>query len=538
MHFDYVIVGGGSAGCCLAGRLSENPDKNVCLIEAGPPDNDPRIKVPLGLIFLMGNPRYDWCYQSAPHSHMNGRKVPVPRGKTLGGAGSINSMVYIRGRPSDYDAWAKLGCTGWDWESVLPYFIKSESNRRLADHPLHGVAGPMTVEDLRSPDPMLERYVAAGVESGIPGNRDFNGETQEGLGAYQVNMRKGRRWSAADAYLGPADSRKNLHIVTDTEVESIDFDGKVARRVRLRGRNQEHFIGIDGRLILCAGAFGTPALLLRSGIGPADHLHEMQIPLVHELPGVGENLHDHPAAAIFYEGGHGGRGLSFATMHEYAAAPLLYLLARRGVFASNLVEGGGFARTDASLADPDVQFHFIPAKVSHEGARITWGRGYYSDACVLKPVSRGRLRLASPAIADDPIIDLNLLAEPQDQQTLLRGVKLVRRILASPALSGSGAVEVFPSPAVQGDDELLQYIFEILGTAFHPVGTCRMGDAADPMTVVDPDLRVRGLDNVVVADASVMPELVAGNTHAPTIMIAEVAADRIKQMRQVGNRSG
>ncbi|MCZ6591769.1 MAG: GMC oxidoreductase, partial [Alphaproteobacteria bacterium] len=326
--------------------------------------------------------------------------------------------------------------------------------------------------------------------------------------------------------------------VTGAEVEAIDFDGKVARQVRLRGRNQDHPIGIDGKLILCAGAFGTPALLLRSGIGPAAHLHEMQIPLVHELPGVGENLHDHPAAAIFYEGGRGGRGLSFASMHKYAAAPLLYLLTRLGVFASNLVEGGGFARTDASLADPDVQFHFIPAKVSREGARITWGRGYYCDACVLKPVSRGRLRLASPDIADDRIIDLNLLAERQDQQTLLRGVKLVRRILASPALSGSGAVEVFPGPAVQNDDELLQYLCEILGTSFHPVGTCRMGDAGDPMTVVDPDLRLRGLDNVVIADASVIPEIVAGNTHAPTIMIAEVAADRIKQVRRVGNWSG
>jgi len=525
MQFDYVIVGGGSAGCCLAGRLSEDPEKNVCLIEAGPPDNDPRIRIPLALIALIGNPRFDWCYESAPHAHMNGHTVLVPRGKTLGGSGSINSMVYIRGRPSDYDAWARLGCSGWNWESVLPYFIRAESNQRLADDPLHGGDGPLVVEDLRSPDPMLEQYVAAGKENGIPENRDFNGVSQEGIGAYQATMRKGRRWSAADAYLRPAKGRKNLHVVTNAEVESIDFEGKIARRVNLRGERDP--IGIDAELILCAGAIGTPALLLRSGVGPQDHLQVLQIPFVHELPGVGENLHDHPAIAAFYDGGNSGRGLSLATLHKLAAAPFQYLLARRGIFTSNLVESGGFARTDPSITEPDVQFHFIPSKVGHIGAKITWGRGYYGDVCVLKPASRGRLRLASAEIDDDPIIDLNLLSDYEDRQTLLRGLKLLRRVLGSPALSGSGANEVVPGPAVQSDDELLQYIYERLGTAYHPVGTCRMGDPADPMTVVDSNLRVIGLENVRIADASVIPEVVAGNTNAPTMMIADVAADRI-----------
>ena len=257
------------------------------------------------------------------------------------------------------------------------------------------------------------------------------------------------------------------------------------------------------------------------------HLHDFQIPLIHELPRVGENLHDHPAAAAFYEGGDSGRGLSLATMPKLAAAPFEYLLARRGLFASNLVEGGGFARTDPSLTEPDVQFHFIPSKVGHIGAKITWGRGYYGDVCLLKPTSRGRLRLASVEIDDDPIIDLNLLSNYEDRQTLLRGLKLLRRILSNPALSGSGAHEVVPGPAVQSDDELLQYIYERLGTAYHPVGTGRMGDPADPMTVVDSNLRVIGLENVLIADASVMPEIVAGNTNAPTMMIADVAADQI-----------
>ena len=529
MNFDYVIVGGGSAGCCLAGRLSENPDKNVCLIEAGPPDNDLRIKIPLGLISLIGNPRFDWCYQSAPHSHLSGRTVPVPRGKTLGGSGSINSMVYIRGRPSDYDAWARVGCAGWNWQAVLPYFIKAESNQRLKDDPLHGKDGPLIVEDLRSPDPMLEQYIAAGAELGIPENRDFNGAFQEGIGAYQTTMSNGRRWSAADAYLKPAMGRKNLRVVTNAEVESIEFAGKIARQVVFRGGDDREPVGVGEKLILCAGAIGTPAMLLRSGIGPGDHLQALRIPLVHELAGVGENLHDHPAIAVLYEGGDGGRGLSLATMPKLAAAPFQYLFARRGLFASNLVEGGGFARTDPSLAAPDVQFHFIPSKVAHTGAKITWGRGYYGDVCVLKPASRGRLRLASANIDDDPIIDLNLLSNDADRQTLLRGLKLLRRILSSPALRGSGANEVVPGPTVQGDDELLEYIFERLGTAYHPVGTCRMGDPADPMTVVDPNLRVIGLENVLIADASIMPEIVAGNTHAPTMMIAEVAADRIRR---------
>ncbi len=527
MRFDYVIVGGGSAGCCLAGRLSEDPDKSVCLIEAGPPDTDPRIKIPLALIALIGNPRFDWCYESAPHAHMTGHTVSVPRGKTLGGSGSINSMVYIRGRPSDYDAWARLGCVGWNWESVLPYFIKAESNQRLADDVLHGGDGPLSVEDLRSPDPMLEQYVAAGKENGIPENRDFNGASQEGIGAYQATMRRGRRWSAADAYLRPAKARKNLHVVTNAEVESIDFEGKIARRVNLRGDREP--VEIDAELVLCAGVIGTPALLLRSGVGPQDHLQELQIPIVHELPGVGENLHDHPAIAAHYEGGDSGRGLSLATLPKLAAAPFEYLFAKRGLFASNLVEGGGFARTDPSLSEPDVQFHFIPSKVGHIGAKISWGRGYYGDVCVLKPASRGNLRLASAKIDDDPIIDLNLLSNYEDRQTLLRGLKLLRRILGNPALSGSGAKEVVPGPAVQRDDELLHYIFDRLGTAYHPVGTCRMGDPADPMTVVAPTLRIIGLENILVADASVMPEVVAGNTNAPTMMIAEVAAAKIRK---------
>ena len=534
MNFDYVIVGGGSAGCCLAGRLSEDADKSVCLIEAGPPDNDLRIKIPVALISLIGNPRFDWCYESAPHAHMNGHTVQVPRGKTLGGSGSINSMVYIRGRPSDYDAWARLGCSGWNWESVLPYFIKAESNQRLADDALHGADGPLIVEDLRSPDPMLVQYVAAGADLGIPENRDFNGLVQEGIGPYQATMNKGRRWSATDAYLKPAMGRKNLCVVTNAEVESIGFEGRTARQLKLRGTNADEAVGIDEKLILCAGAIGTPALLLRSGVGPGDHLQELQIPFVHELPGVGENLHDHPAIAAFYDGGDSGRGLSFATMHKLAAAPFQYLLARRGIFASNLVEGGGFARTDTSIAEPDVQFHFIPSKVGHIGAKITWGRGYYGDVCVLKPASRGRLRLASARIDDDPIIDLNLLSNYEDRQTLLRGLKLLRRILGSRSLSGSGAQEVVPGADVQSDDELLQYIFDRLGTSYHPVGTCRMGDPADPMTVVDPNLRVVGLENVLVADASIMPELVAGNTNAPTMMIADVAADRIGSVGGLG----
>ncbi len=528
-RFDRVVVGGGSAGAVIAGKLSEDPASTVCLIEAGPPDDDLRIRVPLGVMALMGNPRFDWRYQSEPHAHLGGKRVSVPRGKTLGGSGSINSMVYIRGRASDYDRWAELGCDGWDWQSVLPYFVRAENNGRLGDDPLHGDAGPLYVEDLPSPHPMISDLVAAGNDEGIPANADFNGTTQEGLGHYQVTMHRGRRWSPADAFLGPAKRRDNLTILTATEVDRIEFDGRRARRLAVKTPDGLAAIQVDGELVLSAGSIGSPSILLRSGIGPGKPLQALGIPVVHDLPGVGANLHDHPAVGMHYAGGEKGYALSLGTLLPNAVAPFRYLLSRDGLFSSNTVEGGGFARTLDSLDEPDVQFHFIPARVGHEGSMITLGRGYYSDVCLLKPKSRGKLALRSPDPGKAPAIALNLLSDESDQDAMLRGAKLLRRMLAHPKLKTRDATELVPGPDVRTDEDLMQFIHQKLGTAYHPVGTCRMGRAGDPQSVVDPELRVVGLDNVRVADASVMPEVIAGNTNAATMMIADRAVEFIRR---------
>ena len=527
--YDYVIIGGGSAGCAVAGRLSADPAVTVCLLEAGPVDSDPRVRIPLGVMTLMGSERYDWRFRSTPHEHLGGREVSVPRGKTLGGSGSINSMVYIRGRASDYDRWAEEGCVGWDWQSVLERYKRAERNSRGASE-YHGDAGPLYVEDLPSPHPMVERLVRAGEDEGVPANDDFNGPTQEGLGNYQTTMHNGRRWSPADAYLRPALNRPNLTVMTGIEVDRIAFEQRRAVAVHARADDgSELRVAAKAEVILSAGAVAPPAILMRSGVGPGAHLASLDIQPVHELDAVGENLHDHPAVGMHYGGGHHGYALSLATLPGNALAPFRYLLSRKGMFASNTVEAGGFARTLETLEEPDVQFHFIPARLGHEGSAVVWGRGYYSDVCVLKPKSRGRLRLASADPAEMPLIDLNLLADPQDQATLLRGARLLRRILANPALRTGDAEELVPGPGVGSDDELMAMIHARLGTAYHPVGTCRMGSKTDPRSVVDPELCVVGLENVRVADASVMPEVIAGNTNAASMMIGDAAAEFIQR---------
>ncbi|MEM8771185.1 MAG: GMC family oxidoreductase N-terminal domain-containing protein [Pseudomonadota bacterium] len=530
LTFDYVIVGGGSAGCVLADRLSASGRHTVCLIEAGPPDKDPRIKIPLGLIGLMNNPRYDWGYRSAAHGHLNGKTVSVPRGKTLGGSGSINSMLYIRGRPSDYDRWAALGARGWAWDDVLPFFKVQERNARGADD-LHGGDGPLHVQDLPSPHKLTHVFADAGEQLQIPRNADFNGAIQEGLGVYQTTMRNGRRWSAADAFLRPALSRKNLHVITDAQAETIRIENGHAKSVSINHAGVQKTIEVTGELILSAGSIDTPALLLRSGAGPGGHLQNIGIETKIDLPGVGANLHDHPAVAVFHGDGPAGYGLAFSALPQLIAAPFLFFFGRRGLFASNMVEAGGFAKTDRTLGEPNVQFHFIPARLGHKGEMIVYGRGYYCDVCLLKPRSRGALTLASPDPKTPPSIDLNLLLDTDDFDELLSGLKLLRAIMAAPAFDRVRSKELAPGPDIQSDAALRNYTLARLGTAYHPVGTCRMGDPSQDETVVDPDLRLRKANNIRVIDASVMPEIVAGNTNAPTMMIAEKGAQSILNSR-------
>ncbi|NRA29994.1 MAG: GMC family oxidoreductase N-terminal domain-containing protein [Parvularculaceae bacterium] len=524
--FHFVIVGGGSAGCVLADRLSASGRYTVCLIEAGPPDRDPRIKVPLGLISLMKNPKFDWSFQSEGHDHLGGHRVPIPRGKTLGGSGSINSMVYIRGRASDYDQWAQLGAKGWGWSDVLPYFKRQEQNARLADDDLHGGSGPLHVQDLPSPHPLLETWQQAGEQLQIPRSRDFNGASQEGLGVYQTTMRQGRRWSAADAFLRPALKRENLAVLTGWQAERIEVKDARARGVTLRdSKGKTQTIRVGHELILSAGAIGSPALLLKSGVGPGDQLRALGMEVEIEAPGVGQNLHDHPATAVFHGGGSAGYGLSLKALPSLTMAPVQYLLQRRGLLASNTVEGGGFAKTESHIDEPDVQFHFIPARLGHEDRMVVWGHGYYCDVCLLKPRSRGALKLADPS--GKLAIDLNLLADDDDHERLLSGLELLRRLLASEAFDPVRSPELAPGPEVADRESLRAYMHRRLGTAYHPVGTCRMGAADDPRSVVTPALQLIGSQNIRVVDASVMPEIVAGNTNAPTMMIAEKASEAI-----------
>ena len=525
--FDYVIVGGGSAGCVLADRLSANGKYSVCLIEAGKADTDLRIKVPLGLMNLMKNPQFDWCFRSAPHAHLDGHTVTVPRGKTLGGSGSINSMVYIRGRASDYDAWAAAGAEGWAWHEVLPYFKQQENNRELGSNTLHGDGGPLHVQSLSSPHPLLSVLQQAGEELNIPASTDFNGATQEGLGVYQATMKNGRRWSAADAFLRPALRRRNLTVMTNAEVDRLVLGNRIVTGVRVRSKEGLKTIGVNKEVILCAGAIGSPTILLKSGIGSAAHLKQREIDVHIDAPGVGQNLHDHPAVGVFHGGGHAGYGLSLRNTLQNVLSPFNYLLFRRGLWASNTVEGGGFAKTEAALAEPDVQFHFIPARLGHQGKMIVWGQGYYSDVCLLKPKSRGQLTLA--ADRKTPNIDLNLLSDEEDFDRLIRGLELLRKLLAARAFDSVRSPELAPGGAVQTREHLRTYIKQGLGTAYHPVGTCRMGAVDDSNAVVGPNLKLIGSDNIRVIDASVMPEIVAGNTNAPTMMIAEKGAETVLQ---------
>ncbi len=528
--FDIVIIGGGSAGCVLAGRLSEDPALSVCLVEAGGEGRSVRVRTPVALVDLMRNARYNWLYESAPQRELGNRCLGVPRGKVLGGSSAINSMVYIRGRASDYDRWAALGCDGWDWKSVLPVFRRAENNQRI-ENDLHGNSGPLIVGDLPSPHPLCRTWIEAGEYRGIPRNDDFNGAAQEGLGTYQVTMHNGRRVSAADAYLSPARSRPNLTVLTNAHALRIEFAGRRATGVAVVHDGQFRTIRVRDELLLSAGAIGSPALLLASGVGPEAELARMGVEVVQPLAGVGENLQEHVSIGMSLIAP-AGRGLSLATLPSIAWAPVEYLVRGTGLLSTNHVEAGGFARTDLRLAEPDVQFHMIPARVGVASKGIVWGRGYFADACLLRPASRGRLSIRKDGRGFAPVIDFNALGHADDRAAIVRAFRLLRSILESEPFERLRPVEESPGAAVQTDEQILRHCRQRLGTAYHPVGTCRMGPGGDPRSVVGPDLRVVGLENLRIADASIMPEIIAGNTNAPTMMIGDMAADLILSNRR------
>lgn len=528
--FDYVIIGGGSAGCVLAARLSEDPSHQVLLLEAGPPDTSALIHCPAGLAVMARRPSVSQPLCTVPQVGLLGRTGYQPRGRTLGGSSSTNAMVYIRGQQEDYDAWERLGCPGWGWKDLLPYFKKSEHNERITDE-WHGRHGPLNVADLQAPNVFTKRFVQACVQFGLSENSDFNGASQEGVGLYQVTQKNGERFSAAKAYLAPSLDRPNLSVMTDVTVDRIGVENGVARYVHILKNGEAQTLIAQKEVILSAGAFQSPAILLRSGIGPASHLQEMGVTLVHDLPGVGGNLHDHPDVVLVADAPGESElfGMSLKGVWKILKGVFDWRRHRQGFLTTNFAEGGGFIRSSQNVQQPDVQLHFVVAKLVDHGRQSTMGHGFSLHVCLLQPRSRGSVRLTDTNPFSMPRIDPQFLVDDHDLKCLMAGVRQAQKILAQPALKNHGT-EWRDSATAKTDAELEQWIRGHADTIYHPVGSCRMGQ--DDMAVVDTQLRVRGVPNLRVVDASVMPRIVSGNTNAPTIMLAEKAADLIRGVQR------
>ncbi len=526
--FDYVITGAGSAGATMASRLTENPDVTVCLLEAGPKDNRTSIHTPAMIADALFSDDLNWHYDTAPQVELNNRELYWPRGKTLGGSSSVNAMIYIRGGQVDYEAWEKLGATGFGWNEVLPYFRKSEDQQRIDDQ-LHGHNGPLTVSDLRYINPLSETLVRAGIERGHPQNDDFNGASRMGVGAYQVTQRDGRRCSAAVAYLGKeVQARPNLTIMVETLATKVIMDGTRAAGVRVRTKGVDSDVMAKREVIVTGGAVNSPQILMLSGIGPADHLRDMGISVAIDRPGVGGNLQDHLDTAVcFTENTGASYAYSLRALPKQLTEAVRYLFTRQGMLTSNAAEVGGFASTKGE-DEPDIQLHFIPAIIGDRDAPRNKVHGMTLHSYVLYPDSRGTIRLASTNPEDHPVIDPQYLTKGHDMQTQIAGAKMAMDIMQSPVFNEVRMDHYSPESYPQSDAEWKAFVREKAETLFHPIGTCKMGAPDDEMAVVDPHCRVYGAEGLRVVDASVMPRLVGGNTNAPTIMIAEKIAEIMK----------
>ena len=528
--YGYIIVGAGSAGCVLANRLSEDPDCKVLLLEAGPRDRHPFIHRPAGLARIAGNKAINWDYSTVPQAQLGGRTLWCPRGKVVGGSSSINAMIYMRGDAGDYDEWAAQGAGGWDWASVLPYFRRAEGNVRGGDA-LHGGDGPLTVSDLRSVNPLSRVFIEAAQQAGLAGNDDFNGPSQFGAGLYQVTQRDGARCSAAVAYLDPARPRRNLTVQTGAMVSRITFDRPSSANPRASGVTCAHggkayHYEAAREVILSGGAINSPQLLMLSGIGPQAQLREHGIPVVADAVGVGANLQDHLDVCTLQ---HETRRTSYDRANELKLAFDYFLRGHRGPATSNIAEGGAFLHSPlAPDARADIQLHFIPAMIDDHGRNRLPGDGYTLHACHLRPRSRGRISLVSNRVADKPRIDPDYLGDPDgfDLKMMVECARVSLELFAQKAFDDYRGAPIFPAKIPRSDAELIDFVRAKAETVYHPVGTCRMG--SDAAAVVDPQLRVRGIEGLRVVDASVMPTLPGGNTNAPTIMIAERAADLVR----------
>ena len=523
-EFDYIVAGAGSAGCALANRLSADAGNRVLLLEAGGRDTYPWIHIPVGYFKTMLNPKTDWCYQTEPDPGLNGRSIPWPRGKVLGGSSSINGLVYIRGQSHDYDQWRQLGNAGWAWDDVLPYFMRAEDNERGANA-THGEGGPLGVSDVGFSRGFSDAFIDAAEEIGIPRTNDFNSGDQEGAGYFQLTTKNGRRCSAAVGYLKPIKDRANLTIATGAQVRRVLFDGKRAIGIEYDANGQTTVARAKGEIVLSLGAIGSPQILQLSGVGPGALLGEFGIPVVRELPGVGENLQDHLQIRAVYKTNQPSLNDEVNSLFRKALIGLEYALFRKGPMTIAAGHVGMFAKTREELETPDVQFHFIPLSTKGPGDGLHDFSAFTSSVCQVRPESRGRIVIKSPNHADYPAIIPNYLSTEIDRQTIVAGMKLSRKIMATPTMQDLIIEEFLPGLGVQSDDELLEHARDNAGTIYHPVGTCKMGN--DPMAVVDERLRVRGVDGLRVADASIMPTLVSGNTNAPSIMIGEKASDMV-----------
>ena len=519
-EFDVVVVGAGSAGCALAGRLTEDPTLRVLLLEAGGSDDVLEVQVPAGL-YKTWRTRLDWNYTTEPQPGLDGRKLFWPRGKLLGGSSSINAMIYIRGAAADYDEWADLtGDKAWSYDHVLPLFRRMEDNARGADR-YHGVGGPLRVEDLRSPHPWTRAVIQSAVAAGHPRNDDFNGAGQVGVGQYQVTQKRGRRWSSADAYLHPAEGRPNLTVRTGALTTRVLIEDGRATGVEYRSGGRVHTARATREVVLSGGAINSPQLLMLSGIGPADHLREVGVDVVHDLPGVGGALQDHPLVPVVWNVRSGKSLFRAESPSGYAR----WFGARRGPLTSNLAESGLFSRSKPELAEPDLQMHFLPVKFWKQ-AEVDPDVDAFTSAVVLVHVhSKGSIRLRSADPSWAPSIDAGYLTDERDLDALVSGVEQAREIASAGPLASVLADEWSPGGTVHGRDALRASVRDTLESLYHPVGSCRMG--TDDQSVVDSEMRVRGIADLRVVDASVMPTLVRGNTNAPTMMLAERAADLI-----------